>query len=126
MGLDSFPTPDTNRRRSQIHWTCWPLNPATSLFEPRHPLASPADASLGVFIPRIDGQHPSQIGQALAGVIGQASLPEKSLLVVRIYAQNSSKTSTGISPPTYVRSEDAQPQQIRDLILLWGRFEFPL
>jgi hypothetical protein len=43
------------------------------------------------------------------GVIGQASLPEKSLFVVRIYIQNSGKTSTGISPPAYVRRKDAQP-----------------
>jgi hypothetical protein len=50
-------------------------------------------------------------------VIGQASLPEESLLVVRIHVQNSSKTSTGISPAAHVRREDAQPQQVRDLLL---------
>jgi hypothetical protein len=102
------------------------LTPATGLLEPRQPLARPADASLGVFVPRIDGQRLSQIGQALAGVLSQASLPEESLLIVRINVQNSSKTSTGISSPPYVRREDAQPQQVRDLILLWGRFEPPL
>jgi hypothetical protein len=54
-------------------------------------------------------------------VIGQASLPEETLLVVRVHVQNSSKTSTGISPSAYVRREDAQPQQVRDLILFLGR-----
>jgi hypothetical protein len=116
MGLNSFLAPGANRRRSQVHRTWWALTPATSLLEPRHPLASPADASLGVLVPRIDGQHLSQIGQALTGVIGQASLPEESPLVVRIHIQNSSKTGTGISPPAQVRREDAQLQQVIDLI----------
>jgi hypothetical protein len=85
MGLNSFLASDANRRQSQVHWTWWALTPATDLLEPRHSFAGPADASLGVFVPRIDGQHPSQIGQTLAGVIGQASLPEESLFVVRIH-----------------------------------------
>jgi hypothetical protein len=87
------------------------------LLKPRHPLAGPADASFGVFVPWINGQHPSQIGQALARFSGQTSLPEESLFIVRIHVQNSSKTSTGIRSPAYVRREDAQPQQVRDLIL---------
>jgi len=110
MGFDSFLAPGANCRRGQVYRTGWALNPATSLLEPRHPLAGPADASLGVFIARIDGQYPSQIGQALAGITGQASLPEESLLVVRVHIQNSSKTSAGISPPARVRCEDAQSQ----------------
>jgi hypothetical protein len=126
MGLNSFLASGANRRRSQVHWTWWALTPATGLLEPRHSFAGPADASLGVFVPRIDGQHPSQIGQTLAGVISQASLPEESLFVVRIHVQNSSETSTGISPPAHIRREDAQPQQVIDLTLFWGRFEPPL
>jgi hypothetical protein len=103
MGLGSFLAPGAKRGWSQVHRTWWALNSATSLLKPRNPLAGPADASLGVFVPRIDGQYPSQIGQALSRVISQASLPEESLFVVRIHLQNSSKTSTGISPPAYVR-----------------------
>jgi hypothetical protein len=126
MSFDSFFAPGVNLRRSQVHRTWWALTPEIRLLEPRHLLAGPADASLSVLVPWIDGQHPSQIGQALAGVFGQASLPEESLLIVWVQVQNGRKTSTGILSPAYVRREDAQPHQVRDLILSRRKFEPPV